>query len=91
MYLDLREHAETLNNIRKGLSVAVDEKIRSERMKTELITSCIARYKDSTDIDHKLYRFPEKERILGSDKATEYVDVLDRQSQRLKKTHRRPY
>ena len=84
MYLDLREHAETLNNIRKGLSVAVDEKIRSERMKTELITNVSHDIKTPLTSIINYIDFLKKE-DLGSDKATEYVDVLDRQSQRLKK------
>lgn len=84
MYLDLREHAETLNNIRKGLSVAVDEKIRSERMKTELITNVSHDIKTPLTSIINYIDFLKKE-DLGSDKAIEYVDVLDRQSQRLKK------
>lgn len=84
LYLDLREHAETLNNIREGLSVAVDEKIRSERMKTELITNVSHDIKTPLTSIINYIDFLKKE-DLGSDKAAGYVDVLDRQSQRLKK------
>lgn len=84
MYLDLREHAETLNNIREGLSVAVDEKIRSERMRTELITNVSHDIKTPLTSIINYIDFLKKEN-LGSDKAAGYVDVLDRQSQRLKK------
>ena len=34
-----REHARTLNNIGVGMSRAVEERLKSERMKTELITN----------------------------------------------------
>lgn len=84
MYLDLREHAETLNNIREGMSVAVDEKIRSERMKTELITNVSHDIKTPLTSIINYIDFLKKE-DLGSDKAAGYVDVLDRQSQHLKK------
>ena len=36
---DLREHGEQLNNISMGLSAAVDEQMKSERFKAELITN----------------------------------------------------
>ncbi len=84
MYLDLREHVETLNNIREGLSVAFDEKLRSERMKTELITNVSHDIKTPLTSIINYIDFLKKEE-LGSDKAAEYVNVLDRQSQRLKK------
>ena len=34
-----REHGENLNNIRQGIQHAVEEQMKSERMKTELITN----------------------------------------------------
>ncbi len=39
MFLDLKKHAENLNDIGNGMAKAVDERLRSERFKTELITN----------------------------------------------------
>lgn len=84
MYSAMKAHAETLNNIREGLSSAVDEKMRSERLKTELITNVSHDIKTPLTSIINYIDFLKKE-DLDSDKAAEYVDVLDRQSQRLKK------
>ena len=39
MPLDFVEHGEALNQISSGMTTAVTERIKSERMKTELITN----------------------------------------------------
>lgn len=39
MILAFKEHGENLNRIRDGISLAVEERMRSERLKTELITN----------------------------------------------------
>ena len=39
MLWDLKEHGENLNNIAGGMAIAVEERKKSERMKTELITN----------------------------------------------------
>ncbi|MBR0402426.1 MAG: sensor histidine kinase [Lachnospiraceae bacterium] len=39
MLWDLKEHGENLNNIAGGMAIAVEERMKSERMKTELITN----------------------------------------------------
>ena len=81
---DFKAHAEDLNNIRAGLSRAVDERMKSERFKTELITNV------SHDIKTPLTSIVSYVDLLGkeeleNDKAREYVEVLQRQSARLKK------
>ncbi len=81
---DLREHGEDLNNISMGLSAAVDEKMKSERFKAELITNV------SHDIKTPLTSIINYVNLLRATdqtdpKALEYIDVLDRKSQRLKK------
>ncbi len=80
----LAEHAEQLNCIGVGLSKAVDERMRSERMKTELITNV------SHDIKTPLTSIVNyvdllKHEPIESEQAREYIEVLDRQSVRLKK------
>ena len=80
----LRGHAETLNNIGNGLSRAVEDRMQSERMKTELITNV------SHDIKTPLTSIVNYVDLLGKEQipgetAQEYLAVLERQSQRLKK------
>ena len=81
---DLRLHAEALNNIADGLNGAVEEKMKSERLKTQLITNV------SHDIKTPLTSIVNyvdllKKEEMPSDSAREYLEVLDRQSQRLRK------
>ena len=79
-----REHGENLNNIRQGIQHAVEEQMKSERMKTELITNV------SHDIKTPLTSIVNyvdllKKEEMPNEKAREYLEVLDRQSARLKK------
>lgn len=79
-----RKHARSLNSIGRGMDAAVARQMKSERMKTELITNV------SHDLKTPLtsiisYVDLLKKEGLDSEHAPEYLDVLDRQSQRLKK------
>lgn len=80
----LRGHAETLNNIGGGLSRAVEERMQSERMKTELITNVSHDIKTPLTSIVNYVDLLKKEQIPG-ETAQEYLAVLERQSQRLKK------
>ena len=80
----MRAHAETLNRIDDGLTTAVNERMKSERMKTELITNV------SHDIKTPLTSIINYTDLLSkeesfSEKGKEYLSVLQRQSARLKK------
>jgi signal transduction histidine kinase len=80
----LREHGENLNNIGDGLKTALAEKIKSEHMKAELITNV------SHDIKTPLTSIVNyvdllKKEGLESANAPEYLNVLERQSSKLKK------
>ena len=84
MFPALREHGENLNSIRQGISKAVEQKMKSERLKTELITNV------SHDIKTPLTSIVNyvdllKKEDIQNEKAQEYIEVLDRQSARLKK------
>lgn len=84
LFPDERKHAQSLNSIGQGARLAVERQLKSERMKTELITNV------SHDLKTPLtsiisYVDLLKKDGLSSEHAPEYVDVLDRQSQRLKK------
>ncbi len=79
-----RRHGEHLNNIGWGMSRAVDERMKSERLKTELITNV------SHDIKTPLtsilnYVDLLKKEPAANAKAAEYIAVLDRSANRLKK------
>ncbi len=84
MPTDFRRHAENLNRIGDGLSLAVEEKMKSERLKTELITNVSHDIKTPLTSIINYVDLLKKEKI-ENEKASEYIDVLDRQSARLKK------
>jgi len=79
----LRAHAQTLENIADGLNHAVEQRTKSERMKTELITNV------SHDLKTPLTSIINYTDLLQSqplpEQAAEYAAVLARQSARLKK------
>ena len=84
MLPDFRRYAENLNSISLGMQKAVEVQMRSERMKAELITNV------SHDIKTPLTSIVNyvdllKTAGLNSEHAPEYLEVLDRQSARLKK------
>ncbi len=81
---DLKEHAEALNNISIGLQSAVNEQMKSERFRAELITNV------SHDLKTPLTSIINYVDLLKTtqqedSKAVEYIEVLDRKAQRLKK------
>ena len=84
MPLDFGSFGRTLNNIGDGLSAAVDERLKSERMKTELITNVSHDIKTPLTSIVNYVDLIKKEEI-ESETVCEYIDVLDRQSARLKK------
>lgn len=84
MFFELKRHGENLNSIGAGMTRAVEERMKSERLKTELITNV------SHDIKTPLtsilnYVDLLKKEPAASDAAGEYIAVLDRQAHRLKK------
>ncbi len=81
---DYLRHAEDLNNIGVGIETAVEERMKSERFRTELITNV------SHDIKTPLtsiINYVDLLRSPGLDEETakSYLDVLDRQSQSLRR------
>lgn len=84
MFRDLKRHGENLNRISDGMSAAVDERLRSERMKTELITNV------SHDIKTPLtsiinYATLINDEECSSENHREYSEVLMRKSEHLKR------
>ncbi len=84
LFWDLKEHGENLNHISEGVNKAVQERMKSEHFKTELITNV------SHDIKTPLTSIINYSDLLckeetDNEKIKEYSDVLHRQSVRLKK------
>lgn len=80
----LRNHANDLNNVSDGMALAIDDKVKSERMKAELITNV------SHDIKTPLTSIINYSDLISKEKCdnpkiTEYNEVLARQSARLKR------
>ena len=80
----LKRMAIYINDIAGGFSNAIKESLKSERLKTELITNV------SHDIKTPLtsiinYVDLIKKEDIQNEKIKEYVDILDKKSQRLKK------
>lgn len=84
MHGELLHHAENLNNIGLGLSRAVEARIKSERMKTELITNVSHDIKTPLTSIINYVDLLKKEQI-DDERIRSYIEVLDRQSKRLKK------
>lgn len=84
MILGQKEHGEDLNSIAQGINTAVEERMKSERLKTELITNV------SHDIKTPLTSIINYSDLIINEssenaKINEYAEVLSRQSKRLKK------
>ena len=81
---ELADHANDLNHIRDGLNAAVAERMKSERFRTELITNVSHDIKTPLTSIINYVDLLEKEEP-ENEKVREYVQVLSRQSGRLKK------
>lgn len=101
MVLSFKEHGENLNSIGEGISTAVEQRMKSEHLKTELITNV------SHDIKTPLTSIINYADLIGKEVSgdvkdtgdgagtetaqereqhiSEYAEVLLRQSQKLKK------
>ncbi len=89
LVLHFKEHAEDLNQIGNGISKAVEQRLQSERLKTELITNVSHDLKtpltsviNYADLLATAATGDSKER---EEQLREYSEVLLRQSKRLKK------
>ena len=83
MLPEIKKHAVNLNSMAAAQKIAVEEKLKSERMKTELITNV------SHDIKTPLTSIINYADLISkeennSEKTKEYSEVLVRQSKRLK-------
>ncbi len=84
LILDLKDHGEDINRIRDGMNIAVDERLKSERMKTELITNV------SHDIKTPLTSIINYSDLISREECEnenikEYAGILHNQSERMKR------
>lgn len=84
MFGDFKRMAYALNGINVGMQKAVDEKMKSERLKTELITNVSHDLKTPLTSIINYVDLIKKEDV-ENETVNEYIGVLDRQSSRLKK------
>lgn len=79
----LKKEADDLNSIQQGMSVAVDDRLKSERMKVELVSNV------SHDIKTPLTSIMSYVELLNQEEelpehVREYVKILEEKSERLK-------
>ena len=79
----LRELAHDINNIRDGLRKSIESEIKSENMKTELITNVSHDLKTPLTSIINYIDLLKRENI-ESETAKDYINILDKKSQRLK-------
>lgn len=84
LFLDFDEAAQDINRVAEGMTQAVEERMKSERMKTELITNV------SHDIKTPLTSIINYADLIAKEPCenetiTQYSEVLLRQAERLKK------
>ena len=83
LFGELRQHGADLNSIANGLNIAVEQRMKSERLKTELITNVSHDIKTPLTSIINYVDLLRKEPLTG--KARGYADILDRHANRLKK------
>ena len=84
MFWEMKKHGEYLNDIGIGINRAVNERLKSEHFKTELITNVSHDIKTPLTSIINYADLLQKEEI-DNPTALEYLEVLNRQSARLKK------
>ncbi len=84
LLLFFKQHGNDLNNVSNGIEAAVSEKMKSERFRTELITNVSHDIKTPLTSIINYVDLLQKEDIDNAN-VQEYLEVLKRQSARLKK------
>ena len=82
--LKFKDTAQNINNISEGIEIAVQERMKSERLKAELITNVSHDIKTPLTSIINYVDLLKKEKI-ENEKAKEYIVILENKSQRLKK------
>lgn len=83
MLPDLKQHADELNNLGQAISAAVEDRMKSEHFKAELITNVSHDLKTPLTSIINYVDLLKRENIQD-EKIRGYIDILDAKSQRLK-------
>ena len=83
MFWDFKRHGENLNAIGDGMAIAVEQRLKSERLKTELITNVSHDIK--TPLTSILNYVDLLQHAETEEQKQQYLEVLQRQAVRLKK------
>ncbi|RDY29356.1 sensor histidine kinase [Romboutsia weinsteinii] len=78
------ELAKDINNIGQGLDNAIDKQLKSERMKSELITNVSHDLKTPLTSIINYVELIKKEENITPEHVNDYINVLDSKSKRLK-------
>ena len=84
MFPSLKEHVSDLNRIREGANLAAQQRMKSERFKTELITNVSHDLKTPLTSVINYIDLLQKEDVT-QEQQEEYLKILERQANRLKK------
>ena len=84
MFWEFKKHGEYLNQIGNGMTIALKERMKSEHFRTELITNVSHDIKTPLTSIINYIDLLQRENI-SPETAKEYLEVLERQSARLKK------
>ena len=82
-YACFKDFGQQLNNLAEGAKIAAERQMKSERMKTELITNVSHDIK--TPLTSLINYVDLMKKPHSGEEGEQYLEVLDRQSQRLKK------
>ncbi len=85
LFGELRHTADDLERVGDGVKKAVDERMRSERLKTELITNVSHDLKTPLTSIVNYVDILSKDDGIESESAKEHIDVLKRQAAKMKK------
>ena len=83
MFGSLKRQGESLNQAKRSLQIALEEKLKSERMRSELLTNVSHDFKTPLTSILSYVELLKKEGLQGN--AKDYCAVLERQALRLKK------
>ncbi|MGL5346740.1 MAG: sensor histidine kinase [Peptostreptococcaceae bacterium] len=83
-YSSFTQLAENINNIGEGLENSIDTQLRSERMKSELITNVSHDLKTPLTSIINYIELIKKEKNIEPEYLNDYISVLDSKSKRLK-------
>lgn len=84
LFWEFKKHGEMINKAGEGITAAVEKQMKSERFRTELITNVSHDIKTPLTSIINYVDLIQKEDIQNEN-LQEYIEVLDRQSNRLKK------